>query len=76
MTQKPSVGRIVHFYTEDTSKHFNGQGIGPYPAIVTQCLDGPYVNLKVLHWGGVYDEGSVSHKDDCLGRYWAWPERV
>ncbi len=77
---KPTVGRIVHFYTGDTSKHFNGQGEGPYPAIITQVFDGAlYSNLKVLPpFEGAYDEGSVSHLDDCSDgttRYWVWPPR-
>lgn len=74
---RPSVGRIVHFYTDDKTKHFNGQGAGPYPAIVTQVWTDDMVNLKVLHWGGTYDEGSVSsHAGDPMGkRYWEWPPR-
>jgi hypothetical protein len=78
MTEQPTVGRIVHFYTTDTSKHFNGQGAGPYPAIVLQTFGDKYINLKVLHWGGDYDEGSVSHLDDMPNnyRYWVWPSRA
>ncbi len=76
---KPTVGRIVHFYTSDPAKQFNGQGEGPYPAIITQCWTGTMVNLKVLHWGGSFDEGSVSHQDDTQkgdhNRYWVWPPR-
>jgi hypothetical protein len=73
---KPTVGRIVHFYTKNPSLHFNGQGEGPYPAIVTQSFDGPYVNLKVLRWGGSYDAGSVEEKNDCeQSCWWVWPPR-
>jgi len=76
---KPSVGRIVHFYSQDQAKHFNGQREGPYPAIITQVL-GAYVNLKVFPpFAADYHQGSVSHLDDCSvlnwSRYWVWPPR-
>lgn len=75
----PSVGRIVHFYTKDVSKQFNGQGAGPYVAVVTQVFaEGAYCNLKVLPpFAAPYDEGSVSY--DAAGgaseadRGWCWP---
>jgi len=35
---KPAVGRIAHFYK--SGLNLNGQGDGPYPAIVTQTFDG------------------------------------
>ena len=94
---KPTVGRIVHFYSEATANRnphspgygLNGQGAGPYPAIVMQTFpDGPYVNLKVLGWGeNAWDEGSVSEKpavgpegvqprqQHMHSRYWVWPPR-
>jgi hypothetical protein len=92
---KATVGRIVHFYSEaiahkDPSKPgygLNGQGSGPYVAIVQQTFDGPYVSLKVLGWGvDAWDEGSVSEKpaigpgvqpgeQHLHGRYWEWPPR-
>lgn len=80
MTAKPTVGRVVHFYTTDTSKHFNGQGEGPYPALITQVWSGSMANLKVFHYGGEYDEGSVSERADAAavgdtGRFWIWPPR-
>ncbi len=82
---KPTVGRIVHFYTKDVSKHSNGQGDGPYPAIVLQTgfSHGDYdsmSNLHVLSYGGSYVEGSVSEKSKAekIGdtqRWWEWPPR-
>lgn len=87
---KPTVGRIVHFYsTAIANKNptapgygLNGQGAGPYPAIVTQVFGEPYVNLKVLGWGeAAWDEGSVSPKAPVAegreeqSRYWIWPPR-
>jgi hypothetical protein len=81
---KPTVGRIVHFYSDTllrTGPHngFNGQGAGPYAAIVTQAFDGGYINLKVtLPFAAAIDEGSVSEKGSPMataGRYWEWPPR-
>ena len=54
---KPSVGRIVHFYSNTIADKnpaqpgygLNGRGAGPYPAIVSQVFTGgDYANLKVL----------------------------
>lgn len=82
----PTVGRIVHYYTADPVHHFNGQGDGPYPAIVMQCFNktnsdhDTMANLKVLHWGGSYDAGSVYEKEQATahghtGSWWVWPPR-
>jgi hypothetical protein len=77
---QPSVGRIVHFYTGDVAKHFNGLGSGPYPAIVTQVRK-RYANLKVFPpFAEPYDAGSVSHVAVALehgySTYWEWPPKV
>jgi len=73
------IGAIVHFYTLDPARQFNGNGPGPYPAIVTQTWGSDVMaNLKVLPgFGAVYDCGSVHHKDvperAPLADYWEWP---
>lgn len=74
-----SVGRIVHFYTPDQSKHANGAENGPYPAIVTQLTGPNSCNLKILPpFRPNYDEGSVPEYDPVQApeRYWIWPPRV
>jgi hypothetical protein len=57
---KATVGRMVHFYSKSIADKdpanpgygLNGQGAGPYPAVVTQTISGgAYANLKVLGWG-------------------------
>jgi hypothetical protein len=70
--QKPAVGQIVHFYTHNVLSQHNGQGEGPYPAIVTQVFgDDGMANLKVMPgFGPVRDEGSVSPKGVAEGRWW------
>lgn len=83
---EPSIGRIVHFYTTDATKHSNGQGNGPYPAIITQIFAGGAqgCNLKVFPpFGAPYDEGScpqiaVQAESDPnqQSRWWTWPPRV
>lgn len=85
MTTKPSVGRTVHFFTTDPAKQFNGQGAGPYPAVVLQVFStdpahDTMANLKVSHWGGSYDEGSVyehmqGRLNGCFASWWVWPPR-
>lgn len=75
---KPTVGRIVHFYTSNKSRQSNGQGEGPYAALVTQTFSGSdFVNLKVLPpMAAPYDVGSVAPgPDETADRYWLWPPR-
>jgi len=78
----PTVGRTVHFYTKDKSKHFNGQGEGPYAAVVTQTFGGMLAYLKVLPgFADPYDAGSVDFAPDdpvvrqVAGQFWVWPPR-
>lgn len=89
--EKPGEGRIVHFYdvmlNGKSSKEvpgngglvgLNGQGSGPYPALVLQNFTGPYVNLLVHAWGGDWREGSVEEFDPAKttqSRYWKWPTK-
>lgn len=75
-----TVGRIVHFYTKDTEKHSNGQGEGPYPAMVLQTFDeGRLGNLKVWAYSGGFVASSVAEKTEALKsggqNYWEWPPR-
>lgn len=83
------VGNIVQFFgpnwAEGPSPNpalvgpgYNGQGAGPYAAIVTQVFNEAYVNLLVLvpfsdpvHVGSVPEKGSPYHYEG--GAYWVWP---
>jgi hypothetical protein len=77
---EPSVGRIVHFFTDDPKEQRNGAGRGPYAAIVTQVFASDLCNLKVLPpMGPDYYAGSIPPEtaDSApLGRFWAWPKMV
>lgn len=88
MSDKPTVGRIVHFYDQllvgVNSKHayndagsqivsLNGQNAGPYPAMVIQTFQGSeYVNLRVMAYGGEWTEGSVSENGKHDGSARYW----
>jgi hypothetical protein len=86
---KPTVGRIVHFYSgaianknpDNPGYGLNGQGAGPYVAAVTQVFScGDYINLKVIGFGvDAWDEGSVSEGTANNvpegARFWVWPPR-
>ena len=75
MTDKPTVGRIVHFYSDGLN--INGQGPGPYPAVVLQNFPGDYINLLVHGWERSWCEGSVSEWSETnKARYWVWPPRT
>lgn len=81
---KPTVGRIVHYYTDDPVHQSNGGGHGPYAAVVVQVFAtspeyDTMANLKVLRpFGPDYDAGSVMEQSQALARghtssYWVWP---
>ena len=93
MLMKPTVGRSVHFYSDavarrspaDPGRGFNGQGMGPYHAVITQVFTDDhgnvtYCNLKVFPpFAAAFDEGSVSEKPQSgaeSARYWEWPPRT
>ena len=77
---KPSVGRIVHYFTEDPREHVNGVGAGPYAAIVTQVFpESDFVNLTVLApFQPQQCVGSVREKSlaGVATSWWEWPARV
>jgi hypothetical protein len=81
---KPTVGRIVHFYSEALTRTgpnngFNAVGAGPYAAMVTQVFEAGFINLKIQPpFAAAFDEGSVSEKGSQFAtavRYWEWPPR-
>jgi hypothetical protein len=85
--QKPSVGRIVHFYTRqgiDGEPKAMTAPEGPHVAIVTRVWGDDIVNLRVIP-----DEGSIervtsvrlfdSYEDGASrgdSQYCIWPPRV
>jgi hypothetical protein len=77
--RKLVIGSAVHFYTKDTAKQFNGNGEGPYPAIVTQTFGSDEMaNLKVIPgFGPIRDEGSIHIKEGLPAPgmdYFEWPK--
>ena len=78
---KPSVGRILHFYTKDTAKQFNGVGEGPYAAIVSQVHGDHCASLTVFPpFAAPFSAGSVMLEEqpadsDSYQRC-GWPPRV
>jgi hypothetical protein len=82
MSQKPSVGRIIHVYSR-YQKDVEPIGIGPYPAIVCKVMDDgstilvqAFPTLKIALLPN--DEIPYTDENGNEGRYlwWAWPERV
>jgi hypothetical protein len=72
---KPTVGRIVHFYTRDLKQQWNGAGQGPYAAVITQAIGYEYVSLYVLPncplmQPRVYQDVPLDKDASC---WWEWP---
>jgi hypothetical protein len=73
-----TVGRIVHYYTTDASRHRDGIGQGPYAALVVRVhdADAGVVNLRVFT-SDDFSPSSVERKrSNGQGQYWEWPPRA
>lgn len=79
-TQKPSVGRIVHYTFFD--RYGNP---ATRPAIVTRVWNDHTVNLQVFTDGeddheeaasGVWRRSSVTHNQSPCAGFWSWPPRT
>lgn len=89
--QRPSIGRIVHFFDENVAAAF-GVRVGPYAAMVTSLPDADanpmFVNLSriVGHdeaHSSTEDQLSVPFGGDANGAlgagsasWWCWPPRT
>lgn len=83
MLQVPSVGRIVHFYTKDPARQFNGAREGPYAAMIIQPHGERCASLRVFPpFADEYTAGSVmldddTRPDDAVAyQRWKWPPRA
>lgn len=72
--QKPTVGRIVHYVSDDAP---NGEyELKHRAAIVTEVYKSPMISgLCVLNPTGMVFNRSVIYDDTCSGGTWHWPER-
>ena len=74
---KPTVGRVVHFYTSQMLHQSNGLGEGPYAAIISQVHSDPCVSLTVFppfippYSASNVMEGTAQDS----GNRWCWPPR-
>lgn len=74
---QPTVGRIVHFYTKDASRQFNGVGEGPYAAVIAQVHNDRCASLTVFPpFAAPYSAGSVMIDDVSGWQHFVWPPRV
>lgn len=73
----PTVGRIVHFYTKDYNRHFNGVGEGPYAATISQVHSERCASLTVFPpFAEPYSAGSVMLDEPDGYQHFVWPPRV
>ena len=79
--QKPTVGRIVHYYPSDDDRILmNGLAAGnthlnQYAAIITAVWSNDLVNLKVFLDGPIDLTNLSASLGDEHGM-WSWPKRV
>jgi hypothetical protein len=73
---KPSVGRIVHFWSPDAEAM--GYVNEPVPAIITSVLNDDVVSLVVFRDGmdPVPQQNVTFSEDESGGIRWFWPPRV
>jgi hypothetical protein len=54
------VGQFVYIFTHNKNFQYNGAGIGPYPALVTQVWSDSCINVKVMpSCGPIYELTSL-----------------
>ena len=77
MSQKPSVGRVVHYTSYGTP---GGEYLPECrAAVVTSVRDdiaGNYVDLCVMNPTGLFFNREVEYDDMARGGTWHWPEMV
>lgn len=73
MEQKPTVGRIVHYFPTASEFHKNG----PFAAIVTRVVDDRWVDLSIFPPGyGILSRDSIHQRAPGFTTgVWDWPER-
>ena len=76
----PTVGRIVHYFTNHQPDQTERNGIGPYAAIVTGVGEDGAADLKIfglsVEADRRFDVPELPAKATApLGHYWAWPPR-
>jgi hypothetical protein len=74
---KPTVGRIVHFYSKIPRMQWNNAGEGPYAAIITHVNSDGSVNLFVFGNCQIMPEYKELAVPEGNGQYqacwWCWP---
>jgi len=79
MTQKPAIGRIVHYFPRTEELHANNLTL-PIAAVITAVWSEQRVNLKLI-MDGPEDRWRTSvsllpaESEDPAG-FWVWPPRV
>lgn len=71
---KPTVGRIVHYYSLDPGKH---QSRGPHAAVIIDVETPERVTLWVFFPapGSPREVANVPAEGSIREHYWAWPPR-
>jgi hypothetical protein len=74
MSQRPSVGRIVHYQSYGTP---GGEYKSlPRAAVITQVHTDECVDLCVMNPTGLFFNTSVQFSEEPKGGTWCWPPRV
>lgn len=73
MEQKPSVGRIVHYYSYGTPR--GGFKSAPRAAIVVEVHSDTEVTVCVLNPSGIFFN-KVAYSAEPKAGCWSWPPRV
>ncbi|MBL8880649.1 MAG: hypothetical protein JNG88_16170 [Phycisphaerales bacterium] len=81
--QKPTVGRIVHYYPGGELGKKKGQ---PFAAVITHVWGNDCVNLEIMEDGSfpawpsedvaTCYPTSVMRSDEPRARHWCWPPRA
>ena len=73
MEQKPTIGRIVHFYPKQEC--ITPETMEKYASIISQVNENGTVELMTVGPNSIYFQHGISFSSSPKHGHWSWPPR-